>query len=424
MKILIADDDLTSRIVLQKLTESWGLEPIVVENGEAAWGVLQAEDPPRIILLDWEMPVLDGLQLSRRIREHNSDDPPYIILLTGRNEATDIATGLAAGANDYVNKPFKKVELEARIKTGQRLLKLQYMHLLALAKSQLAASVFTHTQEGIIISDPQGIIVDVNRAFSDITGYSHEESLGKNSHFLATKDHEDTWKSVIATGKWSGENWSQRKNGDPFYQHLTITAVYDEHGKLQNYISLFSDRTKLAHYQEKLAYAATHDGLTKLANRSLLIDHLQQAMAQVHRGSKPVAVVYIDLDGFKAVNDSFGHAEGDKILISVAKNFNEATRDTDTVSRVGGDEFIILLTGLTNNDGCDLIISRLLAAATSSIEINGVRADISASIGIRLFADGDSTSSDELLQQADRAMYQAKNNGKNCCQYFDDMRLV
>ncbi|ORU92696.1 MAG: hypothetical protein A6F70_03575 [Cycloclasticus sp. symbiont of Bathymodiolus heckerae] len=423
MKILIADDDLTSRIMLQTMTSKWGFEPIVVEDGEMAWDILQKENPPRILLIDWEMPNLNGLQLSQCIRDQAQEDPPYIILLTARDESDDIATGLKAGANDYITKPFKKAELEARINVGQRVLKLQHANSKALAAAKLAASVFTHALEGIVITDAKGFVIDVNQAFTDITGYSRGESIGENSSFLAPEKYEAAWQAIQSKDQWSGELSNTRKNGQNFVQQLTVSTVRDGNNNIKNYIGLFSDITERARYQEELDYAATHDALTNVANRKLLKDRLQQAMARVRRGAKPLAVAFIDLDGFKAVNDNFGHEQGDKVLVSLAKHISELIRDTDTVARVGGDEFVVLLTDLSDNDGCELTLWRLLAAATTSVEIGGMQADVSASIGVSLYTKGDSTSDEELLQQADKAMYEAKNSGKNCYQFFDDKRL-
>jgi diguanylate cyclase (GGDEF)-like protein/PAS domain S-box-containing protein len=423
MRILIADDDVTSRMMLQAMVTQWGFEPVVAEDGEAAWDTLQADNPPRLLLIDWEMPKLDGLQLCQRIREQDSEDPPYIILLTGRDEAEDIASGLGAGANDYLSKPFKKAELEARINVGRRLLKLQHEHIKALAEANVAASVFTHAREGIMITDAKGSIIRANDAFSKLSGYSVEEVLGTNSRFFAPEHHNEAWEQVLNTGLWAGEISNTKKNGDPVKQHLTVIQTKGANKQTQNYIGVVSDITERVQQREALKHAASHDPLTNLANRALLKDRLQQAMANVRRGIGPLALAFIDLDGFKAVNDKFGHDQGDQLLVNLSRNISELVRDTDTVARVGGDEFVVLLTGLTNNDGCESTLWRLLAAATTSLEIDGMQADVSASIGVSIFTNGDTVTEDELLQQADKAMYQAKSSGKNCYRFFDDRRI-
>jgi len=423
MKILIADDDLTIRNILQAIVSKWGFQAYLAEDGEAAWDILQQDDPPQILLLDWEMPKLDGLQLSQRIRQQKTGSQPHIILLTARNQAEDIATGLEAGANDFVSKPFNNTELKARINVAQRVIKLEGEHLKSLTDAQLAASVFTYALEGIIITDPQGIIIDVNQAYSNISGYTREESLRKHVRDLFFANHQQAWQAIYEAKNWQGEIDNTRKNGEHISIQLAVSAVYNDTGDITHYIGLLSDITESKKYKEQLEYAANHDSLTKLANRTLLKDRLEQAMARVRRGSQPLALVYLDLDGFKAMNDKFGHDQGDQLLITLGTQLKDVVRDTDTVARIGGDEFVILLTDLSKQDGCELTLWRLLAAATTSVEIDGVQANISASLGISFFHQGDTLSVDELFKQADTAMYEAKNSGKNCFQFFEQKRL-
>jgi len=423
MKILIADDDLTIRNLLQAIVNEWGFQACLAEDGEAAWDILQQDDPPNILLLDWEMPKLDGLQLSQRIRQQKRGSQPYIILLTARNQAEDIATGLESGANDFVSKPFNSTELKARLNVAQRVTKLELERLQSLANAQLSASVFTHALEGIVITDPQGIIINVNQAYCDISGYSHEESLHQHvRHFFFT-NNQQAWKSIYAEKKWRGEIDNKRKNGELLSIKLATSAVYNDIGDITHYIALLSDITESKRHKQQLEYAASHDSLTKLANRTLVKDRLEQAIARVRRGALPLALIYLDLDGFKAVNDKFGHDQGDHLLIELANQLNEVVRDTDTVARIGGDEFVVLLTDLSQQDGCELTLWRILAAATTSIEIEGVQANISASLGVSFFRQGDTLSADELFKQADTAMYEAKNSGKNCFQFFEQKRL-
>lgn len=423
MKILIADDDLTTRTILQAIITKWGFQPLLAEDGNAAWEELQQDDPPRILLLDWEMPKLSGLELCQLIRQQTTEDPPYIILLTARSKAEDIAEGLESGANDFIVKPFKNVELKARVNVAKRVIQLQSERLESLAKAQLAASVFTHALEGIVITDKKGLIINVNKAFSDITGYRQDEAVQQHSRSFLLGQNQGAWKTIKAEGKWLGEVNNTRKNGDNFSIQLAISAVYNSNGQIDNYIGLFSDITASKQYKQKLEYAASHDGLTKLANRTLLRDRLEQAIAQVRRGAKPLAVVYLDLDGFKSVNDKFGHDQGDQLLITLANQLNKVVRETDTVARIGGDEFVIILTGLSSQEGCELTLWRLLAAAITTVGVNGQQAQVSASIGVSFFSPGDTLEVDELFNQADTAMYNAKNSGKNCFQFFEQKKL-
>lgn len=424
MKILIADDDLTLRSLLQAMVSGWGFQPCLAEDGVAAWEILQQDNPPSILLLDWEMPGLDGLQLCQKIRQNITANPPYIILLTARQEAQDIATGLEAGANDFISKPFKKIELQARINVAQRVALLQKERLTALSDARLAASVFTYALEGIIITNPDSIIIDVNRTYSELTGYSREDSLNHHASHFFYGEEQDIWQTTYRTGRWQGEINSLNKAGQEVFIKLSISAVKDETGNVTHYIGLLSDISNAKRHQQQLMYLATHDSLTSLANRQLLDDRLKQAIARVQRGENTLAVVYLDLDGFKAVNDSFGHSQGDKLLVQLATKLKAAVRETDTVARIGGDEFTLILTNLKHQKDCDITLERILEACQMTIEIAAQKTCVSASLGVSFYNKDDETSLDELYKQADIAMYEAKKDGKNCFKFYQQKRLA
>jgi len=423
MKILIADDDLTIRSILQAIVTEWGFQACLANDGEAAWDILQQDDPPHILLVDWEMPRLNGLQLSQRIRENITENPPYIILLTARSHVEDIVTGLDSGANDFISKPFNSIELKARINGAQRTIKLQLERLQSLADAQLAASVFTHALEGIVITDHRGIIIDANKAYTDITGYSHEESVGKHSRHIFFSNEELIWQSIYDQKQWQGDVNTTHKTGKEISLQLSISSVHNSASHTTHYIGLLFDITESKRQKEQLEYSANYDNLTKLANRRLFKGRLEQAMAKVRRGAKPLALVYLDLDGFKTVNDKFGHDQGDQLLVTLANQLQEVVRETDTVARIGGDEFVVLLTDLSQQDGCEITLWRLLAAATTTIELDGHQANVSASLGVSFFSQGNTFNVDELFKQADTAMYQAKDSGKNNFQFFEQRRL-
>ncbi|MCG2584755.1 MASE3 domain-containing protein [Massilia sp. TS11] len=290
-------------------------------------------------------------------------------------------------------------------------------------RQRLTASVFTHAREGISITDAQGNIVEVNATFCDITGYTRDEIIGKNPRLFQsgrqTHDFYRTlWESLLRDGHWSGELWNRRKNGDIYACLLSIAAVRDENGELLHYVSVFSDITQYKQHQSQLEHVAHYDGLTNLPNRVLLSDRLRIALARAQRAQRPVAVVYLDLDGFKAVNDQHGHAVGDALLVVLAQRMQAALRAGDTLSRVGGDEFVAVLADLDKPEACEPIISRLLQAASEPAHIEGQRLQISASIGVTLFPL-DGGDADQLLRHADQAMYEAKQGGKNRYHMFD-----
>lgn len=287
---------------------------------------------------------------------------------------------------------------------------------------QLSANVFTHAREAIVIADPDGTIIDVNEAFTRITGYTREEALGNNPRMLQSgrQDadfYDEFWEVLLTKGHWSGEIWNRRKNGELYPTLMTISAVRDDNGRPQNYVALSTDITALKDYQRKLEHIAHYDVLTGLPNRALLADRMRHALSQCLRRNDALAVVYLDLDGFKAVNDRHGHEAGDELLVYVTRRMQEALREGDTLARIGGDEFIAVLIDLGEASHCEPILERLLQAAADPVNIRGQSLQVSVSIGITLFPD-DRTDTDQLIRHADHAMYQAKQAGRNCYRFF------
>ncbi len=292
------------------------------------------------------------------------------------------------------------------------------------AQLQLAAGVFDHAREGITITDVQGTIVDINEAFTRITGYSREDAIGQNPRILSSgrQDkafYEAMWNALALQGHWSGEIWNRRKNGEVYAELLTISSVRDGQGITQQYVALFSDISAIKEHQSQLERIAHFDALTNLPNRLLLADRLQQAMAQAHRRGQQVAVVYLDLDGFKNVNDHHGHGVGDQLLINLAMAMKKTLREGDTLARLGGDEFVAVLIDLDGVESCVPMLTRLLEAAAAPVPLGEVVLHGSASIGVTFYPQANDMEADQLLRQADQAMYQAKLAGKNRYAVFD-----
>lgn len=288
----------------------------------------------------------------------------------------------------------------------------------------LAASVFTHAREGIMITDAAGNLIEVNNAFSAITGFDREEVLGQNPRLLRSEmappeQFAEMWRCLTSTHHWQGEIWNRRRNGELFVARQTITAIVDADGTVQNYVSLFSDITELREHQRQLEYIAHYDPLTHLPNRVLLADRMQHAMTRAVRQNNTLAVAYLDLDGFKAINDAHGHETGDRVLSAVARRMKSTLRDSCTLSRLGGDEFVVLIVDL--DQACDSapLLDRLLLAVSAPLQVDDVRVEISASIGVVYYPQESEISADQLLRQADQAMYQAKLAGKNRFHVFD-----
>jgi len=288
---------------------------------------------------------------------------------------------------------------------------------------QLAGKVFSHAREGIMITDAGGAILEVNETFTRITGYSREEVLGKNPRVMQSGRHnadfyDAMWQALQEKGHWYGEIWNRHKSGTVFAEMLTISAVNDAAGKTQNYVALFTDITQMKEHQFQLEYIAHYDALTNLPNRVLLSDRLEQAMMANHRRHCILAVVYLDLDGFKAVNDSYDHHIGDELLIAVSQRMKGTLRDGDTLARIGGDEFVGVLVDLEQIDDCEPILQRLLQAAAQPVLVNGLPLQVSASIGVTFYPQ-DEVDADQLIRHADQAMYIAKQSGKNRYHFFD-----
>ncbi len=295
------------------------------------------------------------------------------------------------------------------------------------ADRRIAATAF-QSQEGIIITDAERVILQVNQAFTTITGYSSEDVVGKRPNLLKSGRHDAAFyaameDSIVNMGSWVGEVWNRRKNGEIYPQHLSVTAVRDQDGAVVNYVAALSDITVSKAATDEIASLAFYDPLTRLPNRRLLLDRLKHAVAGLARDGRVGAVMFIDLDNFKILNDTLGHHIGDLLLQQAAQRLLHCIREGDTVARLGGDEFVVLLESLGSNVAeavaqTEAIAHKILATLHNSYMLNQHHCFSSASIGVTLFHDVEQTPND-LLKQADLAMYQAKTHGRNALRFFD-----
>ncbi|WP_413282870.1 EAL domain-containing protein [Vibrio sp. MA40-2] len=295
-------------------------------------------------------------------------------------------------------------------------------------KLRLLASVFENTIEGIIITDFNGVIQEVNPGFSTITGYSSDEVIGKKPSILRSEHHgpdfyAEMWRTISEKGHWSGEIWNRRKGGETFPERLSISAVSDYKGNVSHYISVFYDISDIKHGEKQLQHQAYHDALTGLPNRLLFLDRLTNALLRARRKNGQVGVLFLDMDNFKTINDSLGHNVGDRLLKEVARILVELLREEDTVSRFGGDEFVVLASATESEWNVCEIANRISAAFTQPISIDSQEFYVSFSIGISLFPN-DGVDAESLIKNADLAMYQAKTLGKNCYHLYTESMNV
>ncbi len=295
---------------------------------------------------------------------------------------------------------------------------------------RLADAVFETASEGIIISNSQNRIVQVNPAFSSITGYSSEEAIGKNPGFLKSGRHDDEFynsirKSLARSGKWQGEIWNRRKNGEVYLQWQSLTALEAEDGSVEAYVGTFYDAGKFKRMDDKEDFYTNYDALTGLPNRNLLQDRILQAQKNALATRERVGILYLDLDHFKSVNDEFNHNVGDSVLVEMSQRLKDCLRDCDIIGRLSGDKFLVVLPKIRSDDETTIILNRLLIEAARPINVDGCDTEIliTVSIGVAVFPD-DGETVEDIIRNADTASFHAKREGRNNYQYFtEDMNI-
>lgn len=286
---------------------------------------------------------------------------------------------------------------------------------------QLSATIFETASENIVVTDANNCFITVNPAFTKTTGYSLEDVIGKTPKILKSgkqnsEFYSKMWKELTKDGQWDGELSNKRKNGEIYIEWLSIRAIYNHDGTIRMYVATFSDITEKKRADEIIWKQANYDLLTNLPNRRLFDDRLKHEIKIANRSKKLLALLFIDLDLFKEVNDTFGHEIGDKLLIKVTKRINETLRATDTVARMGGDEFAAILPQMENEKDISKVAKLIIKKLATPFDLNGKIVSISASIGIAIYPK-DSILAKELLQYSDKAMYDAKKSGRGKISY-------
>ncbi len=552
MKILIVDDDADARLLLTRLLPRAGYRDFVTVGSAAeayrALG-LDGPEPNReigLILLDIHMPDEDGVRVCRRIKDDGRFEDVAVVMVTVDGQPDVLSAAYAAGAIDYITKPYDGHELLLRIRSAERLvtslraLRAERDMVNAVLETSGALMVvldeegrivrFNRTCEeitgyaaaeargrrvwefllpdeeveavrcvfhdlragrfpnhfenhwvardgsrryiawsntavlddhgrvrlvvatgiditerkameaelrfssklveasanGIMATDPDGVIRTVNPAFTRITGYTLEEVRGKTPGILQSGHHDPEfyaamWRRLKKEGEWHGEVWNRRKDGTVYPEWLTISAIYDDKGRVERYMAVFLDITEHKEVEARLKYMAGHDPLTGLPNRQLFDDRLEHALARARRDGHGLAVLFLDLDGFKPINDEMGHHAGDQVLREVAARLERLVRTSDTVARMGGDEFVVLLDEITEADRkavAAMVAEKVLVHLPEPIIVNERTVLVGTSIGIALHPEH-GTAPDALVSAADTAMYQAKQEGRMRYCFFD-----
>ncbi|NOQ13276.1 MAG: diguanylate cyclase [Methyloprofundus sp.] len=434
-KILIVDDNQQNLALMVKALKNEKIEIHTAKSGALAFDKLH-NCQFSLIIVDVHMPILTGFDTVKIIQESQlSQNTPIIFISSQYKAEADIDKGFAIGAYDYILRPIDLTLFRNKVKTFLQLSRTEQELKLAnqlLAEKtiildqklkkqieintelQFSEQVFEKSVNGIIIVDENLRFIRVNKAFTEITGYSHQELIGKTPKILSSGVqgklfYEEMWKVLKDKGAWQGELWNKKKGNELYAEMLSINAVKDEHGVVSNYIGIVSDITEKKLANEEAEYLAHYDYLTGLPNRLHLMHTLKKYLSD--ENIKFLAVMFLDLDKFKPINDLYGHQFGDELLVAVAKRLKGCIRETDLATRLGGDEFIVILNQSSPAlEASKKVASKIIQALSSTFHISGKEVTINTSVGIALYPEH-GKDADSLITLADNAMYKSKEQG-------------
>ncbi len=418
--LLLVDDEHNIQTAMRRALKQDGYNIYCAESGADALKMLE-KHKINVIISDQRMPEMTGSELFNKV-SHRFPETIRIVL-SGYADFSAVTDAINQGAiYKFLTKPWDDSLLRWHVlEAFQRYEMSWHNHQLT--------EIFNSTMEGIMITDHSGVIQATNPAFSAITGYSEAEVMGRTPRLLRSdketpEHHQQMWQSLNSQGQWQGEMWNRRKNGEDYPQWMTISSLPSEYGENSQYVALFIDITKQKEREACIEYQAYHDALTALPNRRLFHDRLERALAQVERNGESLAVLFIDLDRFKNINDSLGHDIGDQLLQAVAQRLKKAVRHEDSVARLGGDEFTVLLSRVSKRKEVEKIARKLTTVFRQPFEIDGHTLHISTSMGVALFPS-DGKTPESLMKNADSAMYRAKEKGRNTyCFYSQQMNAL
>ncbi len=452
MKVLVVEDTEDSRIILEDLLRLHEKEVESAVNGLEALEKAR-QNPPDLIVSDILMPEMDGFEFCRQVKRDNDlKKIPFIFYTATYTDERDKELALLLGASKFVLKPqdpAKLIEIIEQVwadyingnisvagpdeedrtvellhsdslnrKLNEKLLELEKQE----EDLKQASLVYQSSSEGMMVTDADNLIIDVNPAFTSITGYSLDEVKGQSPRILKSGRHDPDfynalWQDLLNEGMWQGEIWDMRKNGEIYPKWLTVNTIKSINGDIHRYVAIFSDITEKKQNEELIWRQANFDMLTGLPNRNMFRSSLDQELKKSRRDDVQLALLLIDLDLFKEVNDTLGHDVGDKLLQETAHRISECVRQTDLVSRLGGDEFAVVLTELKDMSHVDDIVHKITKHLTEPYYIGDEVVYISGSTGITLYPN-DASDLEALFKNADQAMYVSKRKGRNCYNYF------
>lgn len=445
--ILVVDDNAGKRLALVSVLESLNQNCVTAESGRDALRCLLDQEFA-VILLDVQMPEMDGFETARLIRSRQRSERTPIIFVTAyvRGE-TDMLEGYSLGAVDFIFTPIIPEILRAKVSVFVELaqqiqaIKEHEEHLERLVERRTAAltaeiaerrqaevsirklsSAMEKVADSIFITDSEGVIEYVNSAFVIITGYERNEAIGQSPRLIKSGSHDEKFYAQIWEALLRGEVYrnvivNRRKDGQLYHEAVTITPLTDPQGRITNYISSGKDMSESIQAQERLHHLAHHDALTGLPNRMLFVERLKHALQRASHRKRAVAVMFLDMDRFKMVNDTLGHEAGDQLLQAMATRLKACVREGDTIARFGGDEFAGLLNDIASPEDVAPIVGKFLEALAPPFKIDGHELFIGGSIGVSLYPN-DGVDPQTLMKNADTAMYSAKQRGGNSSEFY------
>ncbi|MFP5408831.1 MAG: EAL domain-containing protein [Gammaproteobacteria bacterium] len=445
--ILVVDDNPGKRLALVSVLESLNQNCVTAASGVDALRCL-LEQEFAVILLDVQMPDMDGFETARLIRSRQRSERTPIIFITAyvRGEM-DMLEGYSLGAVDFIFTPIVPEILRAKVSVFVELsqqiqaIKQHEEHLERLVQSRTAAltaeiaerkqaevsirklsSAMEKVADSIFITDADGVIEYVNSAFVIVTGYERDEAIGQSPRIMKSGSHDEKFYAQIWEALLRGEVYrnvivNRRKDGRLYHEAVTITPLTDTHGTVTHFISSGKDMSESIQAQERLHHLAHHDALTGLPNRVLFVERLKHALQRANHRKRAVAVMFLDMDRFKMVNDTLGHEAGDRLLQAMAARLLACVREGDTIARFGGDEFAGLLNDVASPEDVAPIVGKFLEALAPPFVIDGHELFVGGSIGVSLYPD-DGTDPQTLMKNADTAMYSAKQRGGNSSEFY------